>query len=575
MNQLPPKKHFYSVLFILLLYSFVGKAQDATFIIPDSLKSVSYDALLDKYAKVYLDTIKSKIYLNTYYKRAILDDDDIKKAIALSNISYYLEGHKTKVEVVNLAIHYTEKSNNRDYLMILYTLVGEYYLIESLYDKALDFYLKSLAIAEEFQNEDYIYISKHNIALIKGDIGNNRQSLKLFKECYDREVKVGSKSYLYDYISSCLYLSESLIRNKKMDSANFYLQKISNKNHENYPDLFEKITIYKNISDYNRNSIKNYKKLIYSLNKINNQSNNFSRELIIGNYHAGLISKRLKIDSSYTHFEKVITLYLNNKTYIPEVRYSLENLIKHYKVKKAPKEQLKHVENLLKFDSIYSIQKNTLGGAIYTKYDTPVLLSQKEQLIKNLDEKNITLSYSAGVLLAFVILLSFFGIYVFRRNRKLKILFDNIVTSTDNRKTTETINKVIPETIKRKELTISKKIIEGVLLNLKKFEKDKGYLNKNLTAASVAKKTETNSKYLSQIVNHYKEKTLTNYINDLRINEAINLLQSNNKILNYTIQSIAEEVGFNNAESFSKAFFKHTGMKPSYFIKNLKDRILN
>ncbi len=35
--------------------------------------------------------------------------------------------------------------------------------------------------------------------------------------------------------------------------------------------------------------------------------------------------------------------------------------------------------------------------------------------------------------------------------------------------------------------------------------------------------------------------------------------------------AIAEEAGFNTAESFSKAFFKKTGIKPSYFIKELTE----
>ena len=34
--------------------------------------------------------------------------------------------------------------------------------------------------------------------------------------------------------------------------------------------------------------------------------------------------------------------------------------------------------------------------------------------------------------------------------------------------------------------------------------------------------------------------------------------------------AIAQEVGFNNSESFSKAFYKKTGIYPSYFIKQLE-----
>ncbi|NVK53168.1 MAG: AraC family transcriptional regulator, partial [Flavobacteriaceae bacterium] len=40
----------------------------------------------------------------------------------------------------------------------------------------------------------------------------------------------------------------------------------------------------------------------------------------------------------------------------------------------------------------------------------------------------------------------------------------------------------------------------------------------------------------------------------------------------YSVKAIAHEVGFNTAESFSKAFFKFAGIKPSYFIKELNKK---
>ena len=41
------------------------------------------------------------------------------------------------------------------------------------------------------------------------------------------------------------------------------------------------------------------------------------------------------------------------------------------------------------------------------------------------------------------------------------------------------------------------------------------------------------------------------------------------KLRNYTIQYLADEFGFNSAESFSTAFYKKNKIKPIYFIKEL------
>jgi AraC-like DNA-binding protein len=83
---------------------------------------------------------------------------------------------------------------------------------------------------------------------------------------------------------------------------------------------------------------------------------------------------------------------------------------------------------------------------------------------------------------------------------------------------------------------------------------------------------ETNSKYLSKIVNVYKNKTFINYINDLRIDYAVINLQESKTARKYTLQALAFEYGFNTTESFSKAFSKKTGLKPSYFIIELQSK---
>ncbi|WP_367221920.1 helix-turn-helix domain-containing protein [Flavobacterium sp.] len=75
------------------------------------------------------------------------------------------------------------------------------------------------------------------------------------------------------------------------------------------------------------------------------------------------------------------------------------------------------------------------------------------------------------------------------------------------------------------------------------------------------------------MVNEYKNKTFVNYINDLRIEYAVLNLQESKIARKFTLQALAIEYGFNTAESFSTAFFKKTGLKPSYFIKELENKI--
>lgn len=113
-----------------------------------------------------------------------------------------------------------------------------------------------------------------------------------------------------------------------------------------------------------------------------------------------------------------------------------------------------------------------------------------------------------------------------------------------------------------------------ILNNLKVFEENNSFINNNITLNNLSKDLKTNSSYLSKVINQYKNNTFSNYINDLRIEYAINELKQNPQFRNYTIKAISEEVGFNNAESFSKAFYKKNQIYPSFFIKQLnKDTI--
>ncbi|WP_103867424.1 helix-turn-helix domain-containing protein [Aquimarina sp. I32.4] len=118
---------------------------------------------------------------------------------------------------------------------------------------------------------------------------------------------------------------------------------------------------------------------------------------------------------------------------------------------------------------------------------------------------------------------------------------------------------------------ISKDITNRILDALVKFEKTNGYLKKDLSLKELAHKIQTNTKYLSKTINDHKNLNFNGYVNQLRINYTIEILKMNPKFRKYSMEHLAKEVGFNNAESFSRAFSNVIGKKPSIFIKKLSD----
>jgi AraC-like DNA-binding protein len=99
---------------------------------------------------------------------------------------------------------------------------------------------------------------------------------------------------------------------------------------------------------------------------------------------------------------------------------------------------------------------------------------------------------------------------------------------------------------------------------------EKLFTQGDLKLQEVADKLDISVHALSQAINVAKGKKFTDYVNELRINEAIRLMSledyQNAKLMAITIDS-----GFNNKTSFLNAFKKQTGQTPSEYRKVLQD----
>ena len=121
------------------------------------------------------------------------------------------------------------------------------------------------------------------------------------------------------------------------------------------------------------------------------------------------------------------------------------------------------------------------------------------------------------------------------------------------------------------QLDIDPEVVQSTLEALEAWETDLGYLNQKTSQNSLATELNTNTTYLSKIINTYKGQTFSNYLKDLRVTYAINHLKENPKIIdtNSTIQ-IAEMFGFNSLDVFARAIKSKIGVTPAVYFKRLK-----
>ncbi len=121
-----------------------------------------------------------------------------------------------------------------------------------------------------------------------------------------------------------------------------------------------------------------------------------------------------------------------------------------------------------------------------------------------------------------------------------------------------------------KGIIISDKTEEEILEKLRKFEKSGLFLDPQLRLAGLAKKLDTNTRYLSSVINTSKAKSFNGYINSLRIGFILNKLNSDPRYRTYKISYLAQESGFISQSSFATAFKEVTGETPSTYIKKIK-----
>lgn len=232
------------------------------------------------------------------------------------------------------------------------------------------------------------------------------------------------------------------------------------------------------------------------------------------------------------------------------------------------KNQLDITNKLLKFNSKISSKKLKTVNKLHSEFDTPELLKNKEILIKKLEKRTNFLSTQSYYLIILISLLFLLFTIQFNKRKKQKKHFEKVISKLNNPQV-KSVN-ISNTPIVRKKLDIDETIIISVLEKLDLFEKGNEFLQPDINITSLAKRCSTNTKYLSRIINSHKNKSFSNYINDLKIDYILNELNNNTILQRYTIRSISEEAGFNTAESFASAFKKRTGIKPSYFIRNLK-----
>lgn len=192
-----------------------------------------------------------------------------------------------------------------------------------------------------------------------------------------------------------------------------------------------------------------------------------------------------------------------------------------------------------------------------------------EQSDKVAYKKKIQFFYIAVILF---LILSFAGFLYVKEIQKAKALAKQIKFFRSSNAPLINENEEIKEKKQpKKPLLIPKEKETDILDKLNRFEESKKYLDNNMSLAILSAQLGTNTKYLSEIINKYKDKNFNSYINELRIAYVIHLLSTDRSYHQYKISYIAEICGFTTHSAFTNVFKSVTGFSPHEYIQNLKN----
>jgi AraC-like DNA-binding protein len=552
------KKYFFRVLFIVLILNFSFSYSQSEM---DTLQKKSFDELKQGFYSNLKDTIKLKIYANAYLKKGKNNKDSLNISKGY-HYSYILDkNNNVGQDYLDSIITVSKNKDYELYPLIAYNLKSRFYFKNHNYEKCLVYLFK----AKNCNKGKYYDIEmdlqvNHSVALIKSRLGNYREALTLFLK--NEKYYSNNKNYL----TTLFAIADSYRFLKKLDSSSYYNSKgikaslkQKNSNWYNYFLLNEGATL----SDKGFYVISNdsIEKGLSNIIQVDDKLNTAMAYYFLGINNFAL-NKKAK---AMSYFKKVDSIFFISKDIHPELRKGYELLINESKLNNNLEEEIIYINKLLELDKTLYNNYRILSKKIIQEYDTPKLLAKKNFLIKKAERKNSNYIFFIFVLAVIIIAIA---IYLKKVIKKQKIDRQKLELLLKKKHVSE--NTSVDKKEQIKSLKINPKITTNVLNALERFENNKEYLDNKITAHNLAKKIGTNTQYLSKIINHYKGGNFSNYLNNLRIEYAINKLSTDKQYMKYTIEAIANEVGFNSSESFSTAFYKKTGIKPSYFRKNFE-----
>lgn len=557
-----------NLLLLFLLFFYLASAQKSIWKTPDSLKNKNYQYLDDRFYDLKRDSAKAAVYAYSHLQKACREQNWKEIINGFQNL-VLISPPKQRIVYVDSMIHVAKKSNDGKLIGGAYLSRGTVYYGMKKQQEALDNYLTANSYIAKTKDQYLIHKVKYCIALAKFYIGFYEDAASLMRQCADYYKSRQPRPYL-----NSLHML-GLCYNKLGDYGR--CSEINRLGIEECQrlEIEEMIPYFRHSEGINEHFKKNYgasiKNIESSLEAIK-ENNDFGNEAV-GYFYIGKNYWSLGLKEKASRYFELVDKIFNEKKYLrPDLRQAFELLISYSKSAKDLNRQSYYIDQLLKADTLLTENSRYILGKVHKQYDTKELLSEKERIAaeNRTIRQKLDWKKKQDLILASAILLMLISIValIWRHYRTRSIYKKNYQLLMQELDAKKNRPKIKTDTPPIKNISIETASL--LLKQLENFENKKRFLEKDWKLGSLAADFNTNAKYLANILEHYRHKGINEYINGLRIDYIIPLLQSESRLKYYTYAALAQEAGFSTTERFTKAFMAKTGIAPSYFIGQLK-----
>lgn len=525
-----------------------------------------------------------------YFCRAGLDISTMINSGSLTAKGYSVMGHiyldkGEKIKALDLLKKaLTMDSTNETHVASCCYGLGLLYADAGCYDKSVYYYLTVLRIKEKENlliDAAYLYC---NLSGFYFQSHNGNEGFKSFEKAlslFRQEKYLKGEGYVYNLIGSRYYeqkeydsamkyyrkslainsldtftirsgysfnltnIGDTWLKLKRYDSAGYYYTRALNFSSRDQ-DYIPMACTYLSMGELNM-MLKKYPEAIRMLDE--------------GLYYSKLANFRSQWEQAYNLLS---TCYEASGDQVKALYYlKLRNAVK---------------------DSIFSLKAQQEVANMMIRYETDKKVAQIKQLDIESREKQKKIRIAGMIILLIVVVAGMAGCFLwlyYRRHLKPKVralrFIQEKVTlekAGDNRRL-KTYNKILPPELKpiadKQSVQLNGK--EDLITRLEELMiKEKIYLNEDLTLADTAQMLDSNTAYLSRLINEHYSFNFSAFINGYRVEEARRMILDDH-FNNFSMEGISKSAGFRSKSTFNHVFKQVTGLTPTGFaLRNGRKR---